>query len=162
MKRLSFYTLILSLFLLQACGPSLQDQNLELRAQVIAVHDEVMPKMGQLKSLEKEAIQKAEELNGQDSTQSAKILELRTLASELDQAYEGMFVWMRQYEAEDGDQQEVVEAHVGQVVLGLAEGDVAQLVHLAVVEHEAVVEPGVRGRVAEAVAAVKRSEWCTE
>lgn len=115
MKRLSFYTLILSLFLLQACGPSLQDQNLELRAQVIAVHDEVMPKMGQLKSLEKEAIQKAEELNGQDSTQSAKILELRTLASELDQAYEGMFVWMRQYEAEDGDQSpEQIQAYLNE------------------------------------------------
>lgn len=115
MKRLSFYTLILSLFLLQACGPSLQDQNLELRAQVIAVHDEVMPKMGQLKSLEKESIQKAEELNGQDSTQSAKILELRTLASELDQAYEGMFVWMRQYEAEDGDQSpEQIQAYLNE------------------------------------------------
>lgn len=115
MKRLSFYTLILSLFLLQACGPSLQDQNLELRAQVIAVHDEVMPKMGQLKSLEKEAIQKAEELNGQDSTQSAKILELRTLASELDQAYEGMFVWMRQYEAEDGNQSpEQIQAYLNE------------------------------------------------
>lgn len=115
MKRLSFYTLILSLFLLQACGPSLQDQNLELRAQVIAVHDEVMPKMGQLKSLEKEAIQKTEELNGQDSTQSVKILELRTLASELDQAYEGMFVWMRQYEAEDGDQSpEQIQAYLNE------------------------------------------------
>jgi hypothetical protein len=55
-------------------------------------------------------------------------------------------------EAEDGDQQEVVHAHVGGVVRGLAEGEPAILVHQAVVVHEAVVEPGVGGRVAEAVA----------
>lgn len=103
MKSL-IYTFILSASLILAsCGPNLSKQNKELRDQVIAVHDEVMPKMGQLKALEKETQQKAEELLLQDSTQTEQVQALQGLAVELDQAYEGMFVWMRQYETEDGE-----------------------------------------------------------
>ncbi|WP_217349143.1 hypothetical protein [Algoriphagus sp. A40] len=76
---------------------------MEKRAEVMAVHDEVMPKMGQLKSLEKKALQRADELAAMDTVNLVKMEELKSLAAELDQAYEGMFVWMRQYETEDKD-----------------------------------------------------------
>jgi hypothetical protein len=97
-------SLIFSLVIFfQACGPSQKDLNNDKRAEVIAVHDEVMPKMGQLKSYEKKALQKAEEFAAMDSVDSVKVQEMKDLALELDQAYEAMFVWMRQYETEDGE-----------------------------------------------------------
>ncbi|GAB2483795.1 hypothetical protein [Algoriphagus taiwanensis] len=90
-------------FLFQSCGNKQVEANKKLREEVIAVHDEVMPKMGQLKSLEKTALQMVEELSVSPEPNQEKIDALKTLAAELDQAYEGMFVWMRQYEVEDGE-----------------------------------------------------------
>lgn len=87
----------------QSCGNSQVDANKKLREEVIAVHDEVMPKMGQLKSLEKTSLQMAEDLANSSEPDSTKILALRELATQLDQAYEEMFVWMRQYDVEDGE-----------------------------------------------------------
>lgn len=102
--KLTRICLIFSLVVFfQACGPNQKDLNLEKRAEVIAIHDEVMPKMGQLKSLEKKALQRADELSAMDSVDSVQVESLKNLAVELDQAYEGMFVWMRQYETDDKD-----------------------------------------------------------
>lgn len=102
--KISRISLIFSLAIFfNACGPSQKDLNDKLRAEVIAIHDEVMPKMGQLKSFEKKALQKAEEFAAMDSVDSVKVQEMKVLAGELDQAYEAMFVWMRQYETEDGE-----------------------------------------------------------
>lgn len=104
MKFIPFY-LVFGLFIfLQSCGNKQVEENKVLREKVIAVHDEVMPKMGQLKSFEKAALQKAEELESSETPEVDKINELKNLASELNQAYEGMFVWMRQYNNEDGEQ----------------------------------------------------------
>lgn len=92
------------LIFFQACGPTQTDLNRERRAEVIAVHDEVMPKLGQLKTFEKRAIQKAGELAAMDSVDSDQIKRLEGLAVELNQAYEGMFDWMHQYEPEDKEE----------------------------------------------------------
>jgi hypothetical protein len=97
--------LIFGLMLIfQSCGSGQVEENAKKRAEVIAIHDEVMPKMGQLKSLEKSALGLVEELSAMESVDTVRVQALKDLAVELDQAYEGMFVWMRQYEVEDGDQ----------------------------------------------------------
>jgi len=104
MRFTPFY-LVLALFLFfQSCGNKQVEENKIQRDAVIAVHDEVMPKMGQLKSLEKAALQKAEELQNSEAADLAKIDSLKNIATQLNQAYEGMFVWMRQYNNEDGEQ----------------------------------------------------------
>lgn len=103
MKFIPFYLIFTLLIFVQACGNKQVEENKTQREQVIAVHDEVMPKMGQLKSLEKAALQKAEELQNSETPDQAKIDELKNLASQLNLAYEGMFVWMRQYNTEDGE-----------------------------------------------------------
>jgi ribosomal protein S6 len=72
-----------------------------MRAQIIGVHDEVMPKIGQLMSLEKKALAQADSLLTQDSTATDEIEGMRSLAGQLNQAHEGMFVWMRQYSLEE-------------------------------------------------------------
>ena len=96
----SALTLLIS-FLVLACANPLIEANKEMRAQIIGVHDEVMPKMGELMSLQKKALAQADSLYAQDSTATAQIESMRTLAGQLDQAYEGMFVWMRQYSLEE-------------------------------------------------------------
>jgi transposase-like protein len=96
----SALTLLIS-FLVLACANPLIETNKEMRAQIIGVHDEVMPKMGELMSLQKKALAQADSLYAQDSTATAQIESMRSLAGQLDQAYEGMFVWMRQYSLEE-------------------------------------------------------------
>ncbi len=102
--KLAHISLIFGLLLIfQSCGSGQVEENTKKRAEVIAIHDEVMPKMGQLKSMEKSALEKVDELAAMEPVDSVRIAQLRDLAAELDQAYEGMFVWMRQYETEDGE-----------------------------------------------------------
>jgi cytochrome c556 len=103
LMKLARICLIFSLVaVIQSCGPSQKELNAVRRSEVIAVHDEVMPKMGQLKSFEKKALQKAGELAAMDPVDPEKVQQMKNLAVELDHAYEEMFVWMRQYETEDG------------------------------------------------------------
>ena len=63
-----------------------------------------MPEMGKLKSLERQALEKVEELTDQTPLDSTKIQEFKALAYDLNHAHEAMFAWMRQYEPKDGDQ----------------------------------------------------------
>lgn len=115
--------LIFSLFVfLQACEPSQVDLNNKKRAEVMAQHDEVMPKLGQLKSFEKKAIQKAGELAASDSVDYDRIKRLEALAAELSQAYEDMFVWMRQYKTdEEGQSPEEVKAYLDKQMILVTE-----------------------------------------
>ncbi|MCH7413673.1 hypothetical protein MM213_09265 [Belliella sp. R4-6] len=83
-----------------SCGSDKVDQNQMLRDEVITIHDEVMPHMGELKSLRKKIDSKANSLEEEDTVaNSEKILELRLLAKDLDDAFDGMFVWMRQFKS---------------------------------------------------------------
>jgi uncharacterized protein YicC (UPF0701 family) len=102
MKLFSSSLIFLFSVLVFACANPLVETNKAMRAQIIGVHDEVMPKMGELMSLQKKALAQADSLYAQDSTATAQIESMRTLAGQLDQAYEGMFVWMRQYSLEEG------------------------------------------------------------
>ncbi|SFB16471.1 hypothetical protein [Algoriphagus aquimarinus] len=106
MKRTILFLILTSFLLINACGPSGPSDNEKLRAEVIAVHDEVMPKMGQLKSLERKALEKAKELESQEEANSAAVEEYKALAYDLNHAHESMFAWMRQYEQKDGEMKE--------------------------------------------------------
>ena len=101
MKLFSTSLILLLSFLVLSCANPLIEANKEMRAQIIGVHDEVMPKIGQLMSLEKKALAQADSLLTQDSTATDEIEGMRSLAVQLNQAHEGMFVWMRQYSLEE-------------------------------------------------------------
>lgn len=102
---------LVSFLFLTACGSngtSTEElsKNEQLREEIIEAHDEVMPKMGELKSLEKKAIEAAEELQAADPVDTNQVEALKALAYDLNEAHEAMFVWMRQYEVEDGERSE--------------------------------------------------------
>jgi len=118
MKLFASALILLTFFLVLACSNPLIEANKEMRAQIIGVHDEVMPKMGELMSLQKKALAQADSLHAQDSTATAQIEGMRTLAGQLDQAYEGMFVWMRQYSLEEeGKTPEEIKTYLDEQLL---------------------------------------------
>ena len=86
MRVLPLFLMLLVVF---ACDST--DSFEEKKAEVFEIHDEVMPKMGELMSLKKKVLDKVNESENPD--------ELRDLALKLDQAQEGMMVWMRQWSA---------------------------------------------------------------
>ena len=106
----------------QACGPTQADLNEEKRVEILALHDEVMPKLGQLKSLEKKALQQLSELRDQPDVDSDRVRSLEELAAELNRAYEEMFVWMRQYKVdEEGQTPEEVKIYLEEQILSVTE-----------------------------------------
>ena len=118
MKLFSSFLIFLFSVLVFACANPLIEANKEMRAQIIGVHDEVMPKIGQLMSLEKKALAQADSLFAQDSTATTDIEAMRSLAAQLDQAYEGMFVWMRQYSLdEEGKTPEEIKTYLDDQLL---------------------------------------------
>ncbi len=70
----------------------------ERKDEIVAIHDEVMPKMGDLKELKGEVLAKIQELSKDSIQQESKIEELNILAQDLDKAFDGMFIWMRQFQ----------------------------------------------------------------
>ena len=96
--------LIFFLILMVSCNSEQKDEISKLKDEVIGLHDEVMPYMGELKSLKKEVETKSKNLFDEDSLLNQnKIEELDLLAKQLDSAFEGMFVWMRQYKSPEED-----------------------------------------------------------
>jgi hypothetical protein len=82
------------------CTTEKKDPNDELRREVIEIHDEVMPLMGNLKSLKTKVLEKSSLISQSTSPDPDKIQNLNQLATELDSAFEGMFVWMRQFKSD--------------------------------------------------------------
>jgi hypothetical protein len=99
-SRIIFLCFITSL---AGCESNSKDQNQELKQEVIDIHDEVMPLMGDLKSLKKKIDEKNILISQSDPENIDKIKELENLSSDLDSAFNGMFVWMRQFQSSYDD-----------------------------------------------------------
>jgi len=95
MKSLIYLSGIL-LFI--SCGSSTDKSSKNdlsaLKKEVMAIHDEVMPKMGDLRKTRKSILLLVDSV----STDSLKQAQLIQISDELDMPNEGMMQWMRQYE----------------------------------------------------------------
>lgn len=78
---------LLVLFLAFACAK--KDNGDALVNEVLNIHDEVMPKMGELMSLRKKVLDKVEGSSSPD--------ELRDIALRLEEAQKGMMLWMNDW-----------------------------------------------------------------
>lgn len=100
------YLLVTSvLMLFFACSNSRNDIG-ELQNEVMLIHDEAMPKMGEIRQLQKQLLNMADS-NASDSVVAASYQEL---ANGLALANESMMDWMRQYDPNfEGSEEAFIE-----------------------------------------------------
>lgn len=98
-------TILLFALLLVSCGPSKKEELKTLKEEVINIHDEVMPKMGELRRARKDLLLQADSLMEVNPDRAAM---LTTVADEIGEANENMMKWMRAYEPEfEGTDEEI-------------------------------------------------------
>lgn len=100
MKHSLFYVFA-TLFLL-SCGNSEKKKEEQLYREVMEIHDEVMPHMGEVMQLTKELDKNIDQLKSEDSTTNPQpsIEHLTTLKQNLSDADEAMMNWMRKFNTE--------------------------------------------------------------
>ena len=89
---------ILIFGLLLACQPAQKDEKVDLdslKDEVFEIHDEVMPKMGDLRKTRKNLMTLADSIIVSDSTRASNLLEL---AGQIEAANESMRQWMRNFD----------------------------------------------------------------
>ena len=89
---------IAAFILMFSCQPSQKDDKVDLKAlkdEVFEIHDEVMPKMGDLRKARKSLLSMADSIQVSDSTRAA---ELKDLAEKIGAANESMMSWMRNFD----------------------------------------------------------------
>lgn len=87
--------LILSTTLFFACEDPLQKEREQLYQEVMAIHDEVMPKMSSIRKGQKDL--KAMIKNVEEPTDPAKIKEYKAALEQLNTASQVMIDWMKQF-----------------------------------------------------------------
>lgn len=81
-------------FFTLSCGSSFNPKVEE--GKILDVHDEVMPKLGEVMNLRRKILDKATEMES-DNPQNESLTDLRDLAAELDAARKGMMNWMNDW-----------------------------------------------------------------
>ena len=106
MKKL----LPLALLLVFACQPSSKKEEVDLGAlkdEVFEIHDEVMPKMGDLRRVRKSLMLQIDSLQVSDSLRAVT---LSTASDALDASNEGMMDWMRSFDPNfEGTDEEILK-----------------------------------------------------
>jgi len=106
MKTLNIL-LIVTVFCI-SCGPDQKAIEKAKFDEVMAVHDEMMPKMSAIRKLKQKLVEKAQAIAPEDST-GIEQESLTELVAELETASESMMIWMRSFaEPEEGTAHEEV------------------------------------------------------
>ena len=93
MKRVSL--IFLSFLIFGSCNSGVDTQ--ALRDEVLDIHDEVMPKIGEVMSLRKKVMTKSQELALTDNYDQNEVASLDSLANALEVANKGMMRWMNDW-----------------------------------------------------------------
>jgi hypothetical protein len=101
MKK-SWILLVSLIWFLSACGDNLKKENDSLKEEVIAIHDEVMPLMGDLKNYQKQVEKRISQADSLGISPE-EVADLKVMAGDLGNSFEGMFVWMRQFKSSYDD-----------------------------------------------------------
>ena len=110
-----FILLIMPFLLLTGCNTGSREatQQEELEANVMAIHDDAMARMGDIYKLRRNFRSLRDTLAAQQ-TDSATLQALQQQIDELNQADEVMMVWMRNYSAPDSLQPEQATVYLQQ------------------------------------------------
>lgn len=83
---------------LAACTNPKVEKAQQLNKHCIEVHDEVMPRLGEIATLKKELSTERTKLAKDSTTEESVLAEYRSLIQLLDSADEAMMSWMAQYD----------------------------------------------------------------
>jgi hypothetical protein len=117
MKPLTGFLLIIGILTVSCQGTKKDKETVgdivnvdELKGVVIDIHDEIMPKMGELMSLKKQLLEKMSSLEESESNKKT-ISQLQEAADNLENSHEAMMSWMREFDGDFDDmaQQEIVD-----------------------------------------------------
>lgn len=101
---------LISLLIFTACGEQKKSAKDQLYDKVMAVHDEIMPKMGDMSKFKKQLNEKIERLVVEgDEANADKINELKDVVKGLENSHEEMMSWMREF---DKDFEGMVEKEI--------------------------------------------------
>lgn len=106
---------LIGLLIFSSCSDGGQAERDALRDEVMAIHDEVMPKMGDFRKLGKQIEILSDSLRKADSIDTNRLNDLAARGVEIAAAQEGMMAWMRQYNPEimqDGTPHEEVMSYL--------------------------------------------------
>lgn len=98
-KNKIFWSLIV---ILMACGPTKKQKEDQLRSEVMAIHDEVMPRTEEMYRLRKRLQAMADSLLKQDMTDTLLRHEIERLIFKLRKADDSMMSWMHNYNGGSG------------------------------------------------------------
>lgn len=96
MKPILSLTLLALVFFTSCVDKEKEAQN-NLFKDVMAVHDEIMPKMDDIMNFKKQLKQKVEDFSAVQPVDSAAISELQQAIADLDNSHDEMMGWMRQF-----------------------------------------------------------------
>lgn len=108
MRKYLFFMLLAS-FLWMACGDDGVVKKME--SEVMALHDEVMPRMMDSQKLRKSLKNVADSLESLPAPDSTRIGEITAIVADMKTAEQGMMDWMRDYDPKKatGDKKEAME-----------------------------------------------------
>ena len=99
-----FSIILITLALLVGCSDQKKSAVDELKDNVMAVHDEVMPKMGDIMKYKKQLNNRIDELVDDGAEENAeKIAELKKAVDNLDNSHKDMMNWMHQFNSNFDD-----------------------------------------------------------
>ena len=111
----TFLLALIGLLIFSSCSDGGQAEREALRDEVMAIHDEVMPKMGDFRKLQKQIASLSDSLRTMESIDTNRLNDLAARGVEIAAAQEGMMAWMRQYNPEimqDGTPHEEVMSYL--------------------------------------------------
>lgn len=116
---MKYLTIVLMAVMAVACSPKKQQSEeqppADLKTQVMAVHDEVMPKMGELRATQKELLAMADS----SAADSLMAIKYRELATQIELANESMMDWMRKFNPNFEGSEEEVKAYLEEQLQGI-------------------------------------------
>jgi hypothetical protein len=98
--RLDYSIIFILIIFITSCKYSNENEVDLLKEEVIVIHDEVMPLMNDLSISRKKILVKIEELAENSIEEDSTIKALKKVERDLDDAFQGMFIWMRQYNSQ--------------------------------------------------------------
>ncbi len=100
------YIPLLLITLLFSCGSNKQDEIKEMKDQVIEIHDEVMPRMGELNKVRKDLLLQADSFI---ETDSVKAISFTKAVANIEGSEKSMRNWMLNFELEyEGTDEEII------------------------------------------------------